>query len=89
MLCKRENALHPLTSTEFADVISGLETLGLAGEDGRGFTLAKGRGTPSKKGGKGKGERRVVSWVGETELDGCLEGIGGDILKRFLRGDWE
>ncbi len=89
MLCKRENALHPLTSTEFADVVSGLETLGLAGEDGRGFTLAKGRGTPSKKGGKGKEERRVVSWVGETELDGCLEGIGGDILKRFLRGDWE
>lgn len=31
MLCKRENALHPLTSTEFADVISGLETLGLVG----------------------------------------------------------
>jgi len=88
-LCKRENALHPLTSTEFADVVSGLETLGLAGEDGRGFTLAKGRGTPSKKGGKRKEERRVVSWVGETELDGCLEGTGGDLLKRFLRGDWE
>ena len=39
-LCKRENALHPLTATEFADVVGGLETLGLVGEgNGRGFAM--------------------------------------------------
>ena len=84
-LCKRENALHPLTSTEFADVVSGLETLGLVGEEGRGFAIAKGTGTPSKKTAKGKEERRVVSWVGEKEIEGCLEGVSGGILKGLLR----
>lgn len=86
-LCKRENALHPLTATEFADVISGLETLGLVGEDGR--ILAVGMRTPGKKGkGMVKGEeKRVVSWVGEGEVEGCLEGVGGGILKGLLRGE--
>ena len=84
-LCKRENTLHPLTSTEFADVVSGLETLGLVAEEGRGFALVKPRGTPSKKkSAKGNEDRRVVSWVGEKELEGCLEGVGGQILKGLL-----
>jgi cell division control protein 6 len=86
-LCKRENTLHPLTATEFADVISGLETLGLIGEDGR--VLAMRMRTPGKKGkGMVKGEeRRVVSWVGEGEVEGCLEGVGGGILKGLLRDE--
>ena len=86
-LCKRENALHPLTKTEFADVISGLETLGLVGEAGRDFARAKGRGTPSKKAVMGKEDRSIVSWVAEKELEACLEGAGGAILKSLLKGD--
>lgn len=84
-LCKRDNSLHPLTATEFADVIGGLETLGLVGEgDGRVFA----RGTPRKKmkGGTGE-ERRVVSLVSEEEVEGCLEGVGGAILRGLLMGE--
>ncbi|CAF9926059.1 MAG: AAA ATPase [Heterodermia speciosa] len=87
LLCKRDNALHPLTSTEFVDVISGLETLGLVGEEGRGFGVGKVRGTPGKKIGRGKEDRSVVSWVGEKEVEGCLEGPGAGILRGLLRGD--
>lgn len=82
-LCQRENSLHPLTATEFMDVIGGLETLGLLGnQDGKGFARRVGE----KKGGKGE-ERTVVSWVSESELAGCLDGEGGNILKGLLRGD--
>jgi cell division control protein 6 len=84
-LCKRENTLHPLTATEFADVVGGLETLGLVGEgNGRCFVNR----TPGKKmkGGVGE-ERRVVSWVSEAEVEGCLEGVGGSILRGLLMGD--
>lgn len=82
-LCKRENGLHPLTATEFMDVVGGLETLGLIGnEDGRAFT----RRASEKKGGKGE-ERTIASWVSESEVEGCLDGAGGDILRGLLRGD--
>ena len=86
-LCKRENALHPLTSTEFVDVIGGLETLGLVGEEARGFGISKVKGTPSKKAAKGQEERIVVSWVAEKEVEECLDGPGGGILSGLLRGD--
>lgn len=86
-LCKRENALHPLTSTEFVDVIGGLETLGLVGEEARGFGMSKVNGTPSKKAAKGREERVVVSWVAEKEVEECLDGLGGGILRGLLRGD--
>jgi len=80
-LCKRENALHPLTATEFADVIGGLETLGLVGgEGGRGFG-----GTPKK--GKRAEERCVICFVDEKEVLGCLEGVGGGILRGLLASD--
>ncbi|MCJ1276750.1 AAA ATPase [Puttea exsequens] len=84
-LCKRENALHPLTSTEFADVISGLETLGLLGEEkgGRGFGGVS--RTPSRKG--GCENKRVLSFVDEDEMKGCLDGIGGGILRALLTTD--
>ena len=97
-LCKRENALHALTATEFADVVGSLETLSLVvvaaagGVDGKkagGFRLGMGMGlgrlTPSKKGGRLE-ERRVVSCVGEKEVQGCLEEVGGGILRGMLRG---
>ena len=86
-LCKRENALHPLTSTEFVDVIGGLETLGLVGEEARGFGVIKVNGTPSKKAVRGREERVVVSWVAEKEVEECLDGPGGGILRGLLRGN--
>ena len=87
-LCERDQAIHPLTSTEFADVISGLETLSLIGEEksGRGFGMVP--STPNKK---GKGvvgkEKRVVSFVDESEVKGCLVGVGGAILTSLLASD--
>ena len=81
LLCKRENALHPLTTTEFADVVGGLETLGLIGGAGGGKGVAK--VTPGKKSGKSE-DRRIVSSVNEAELEGCLEGVGGGILRGLL-----
>lgn len=93
-LCKRDKALHPLTATEFADVIGGLETLGLVGEgngSGRVFAVAA-KGTPGKKkmnGGANSAqeERRVVCWVSEGEVESCLEGAGGGILRGLLVGE--
>jgi cell division control protein 6 len=95
-LCKREKLLHPLTSVEFRDVVSGLETLSLVsavdGKNGS-FVLPI---TPSKTPGRrGKGfglaavgdERRVASSVGYKELEAALEGAGAGILKEMLEGD--
>lgn len=87
-LCERDKAIHPLTSTEFADVVSGLETLSLVGEEksGRGFGMVL--TTPSKK---GKGvvgkETRVVSFIDEAEVKSCLVGVGGAILTSLLASD--
>ena len=90
-LCKRDKALHPLTSTEFADVVSGLETLSLIGEEksGRGFGVVPSTpSTPSKKGKGGLGkEKRVVSFVDEAEVKSCLYGVGGGILRNLLASD--
>lgn len=82
-LCKRENALHPLTATEFVDVVGGLETLGLLGE---GDVKGCARGTPCKRSANGE-DRRIVSLVREAEVEGCLEGVGGGILRSLLKGD--
>lgn len=90
-LCKQDNLLQPLTVTEFADVIGGLETLGLVGEDGG---KGKGFGTPSRRkktalGGGGRGDvaedRRIVSFISEAEVLGCLNGPGGNLLRSLLR----
>lgn len=84
-LCKQSNALHPLMATEFTDVIGGLETLGLVGE-GHGRVFVKGTPRKKMKGGTGE-ERRVVSLVSEEEVEGCLEGVGGTILRGLLMGE--
>ena len=85
-LCKREDALQPLTRTEFVDVVGGLETLGLVGEtDGKKGTGVLGLLTPSKT---KKGEERIVSSsVGKGEVEGCLEGVEGVILRAMLKGE--
>ncbi|KAL8819249.1 MAG: hypothetical protein Q9223_002280 [Gallowayella weberi] len=83
LLCKRDNALHPLTAVEFCDVIGGLETLGLVGEGG---AKGLGKSTPSKKSGK-REDRRVSSWVSEKEFECCLDGAGGAILRGLLESE--
>jgi cell division control protein 6 len=87
-LCRRDNALHPLTATEFADVIGSLETVSLVrGGDGKSVMgMGLGRLTPSKKVLRPE-DRRVISCVSEKEVEGCLEGAGGAILRGLLRGD--
>ncbi|KAL9603380.1 MAG: hypothetical protein Q9219_001242 [cf. Caloplaca sp. 3 TL-2023] len=82
-LCRRDNALHPLTAIEFYDVIGGLETLGLVGEgDARGVV----KSTPKKKSGRHE-DRRVSCWVSDKELETCLDGAGGAILRELLVDD--
>jgi cell division control protein 6 len=93
MLCTRDSVLHPLTSTEFRDVVGSLETLSLiSAVDGRNGsfvplgTSIKGR----KRFGSGIGigdEKRVGSCVGEKEVAQAVEGLGGGILKSILGGE--
>lgn len=92
-LCKRENILHPLTSTEFRDIVGSLETLSLisAGE-GKTGSLVVAAGTPSRRGrggfpGVAVEDRRVASVVGNQELAAALVGPGSGILRGILEGD--
>ncbi|KAJ4370711.1 AAA ATPase [Neocucurbitaria cava] len=96
-LCKRENILHPLTSTEFRDIVGSLETLSLvsAGEGKAGSLVveAGAAGTPSRRG-RGKAfpgvvveDRRVASVVSAKELAAALMGPGSSILKGILEGE--
>lgn len=93
-LCKRENILHPLTSTEFRDIVGSLETLSLVSAvEGKAGSLDVGAGTPSRRG-RGKAfpgvvveDRRVASVVGEKELADSLVGPGAGILKGILEGN--
>lgn len=93
-LCTRDAILHPLTSTEFRDVVGSLETLSLiSAVDGRNGSFAPLNGTPSKRArkfgmGVGSGdEKRVGSCVGEKEVETAVEGLGGGILKSILSGE--
>lgn len=90
-LCKRDSILHPLTNTEFRDVIDSLETLSLVcGVDSKsGNFIGLGGGRQSKKFGSGVGsgdEKRVGSCVGEKEVAQAVEGLGAGILKTILSG---
>ena len=92
MLCKCDSILHPLTSTEFRDVVGSLETLSLiSAVDGRnGSFVALITPRKSKKFGSGIGvgdEKRVGSCVGEKEVAQAVEGLGGGILKSILSGE--
>ncbi|EAW19456.1 AAA family ATPase CDC6 [Aspergillus fischeri NRRL 181] len=98
-LCRKDNILHPLTATEFKDVISNLETLGLVGEfqgRGRGGTVSGGsdiRRTPSKSGcgmmspRKGMDEQGLVCFVSQKEIESQIAGPGEGILRRLLMGE--
>jgi cell division control protein 6 len=93
VLCKRDSILHPLTSTEFRDVVGSLETLSLISAcDGKNGSFV-GLSTPNKrtrKFGSGIGvgdEKRVGSCVGEKEIAQAVEGLGAGILKSILSGE--
>ncbi|KAI1093649.1 cell division control protein Cdc6 [Rostrohypoxylon terebratum] len=95
LLCTRESVLHPLSSSEFREVIGSLETLSLVSAvDGKTGSLALLQ-TPSKRGKRGRfasgvglaDEKRVASCVGEKELEQAVEGLGADILKSILSGE--
>lgn len=90
-LCTRDSVLHPLSSSEFREVVGSLETLGLvAASDGKSgsFTMPQ---TPSKRGRKSAvvsgDERRITSCVGEKEIESVADGIGAGILKSILSGE--
>lgn len=93
-LCKRENILHPLTSSEFRDIVGSLETLSLiSAVEGKAGSLVVAAGTPSRRG-RGNGfpgvvveDRRVASVVAAQELASALVGPGSGILKGILEGD--
>ncbi|KAH8602705.1 cell division control protein-like protein Cdc6 [Bisporella sp. PMI_857] len=91
-LCTRDSILHPLTSTEFRDVVGSLETLSLIGAvDGKNsFVGLSTSARRSKKFGSGVAvgdEKRVSSCVGENEVAQAVEGLGAGILKSILSGE--
>ncbi|KKP04743.1 cell division control protein 6 [Trichoderma harzianum] len=90
-LCLRDSVLHPLSSSEFREVVGSLETLGLVnaveGKTGSFVTPQ----TPSKRGRKvaaaSGDERRIASCVGDKEIETIAEGVGADILRSILSGE--
>jgi cell division control protein 6 len=90
-LCTYDSVLHPLSGSEFREVISSLETLGLVTPvDGKTGDLVFSQ-TPSKKRRAGflaaNEERRVASCVAEDEIEQAAEGVGAGILKAILHGE--
>ncbi|KAI1828566.1 cell division control protein [Xylaria intraflava] len=88
VLCTRDSVLHPLSGSEFREVVDSLETLSLVSEvDGKTGSFAMLQ-TPSKRAkwtgfGAGVGlmdERKVASCVGEKELEQAIGGLGEDII---------
>ncbi|KAK8042075.1 hypothetical protein PG993_006598 [Apiospora rasikravindrae] len=95
LLCTQDSVLHPLSSSEFREVMSSLETLSLVSAvDGKTGSFI-GTQTPSKRGKKAAfgasaglaDEKRVASCVGEKEMEQAVEGIGAGILQRILGGE--
>ncbi|KAI0908111.1 P-loop containing nucleoside triphosphate hydrolase protein [Ustulina deusta] len=93
LLCTRDSVLHPLSGSEFREVIGSLETLSLVSEvDGKtgSLTVLLTPSKRSKRAGYTVGlvdERKVASCVGEKELEHAIEGLGTDILKSILSGE--
>ena len=94
-LCTRDSVLHPLSSSEFREVVGSLETLSLVAEvNGKTGSFASFH-SPSTRGRKpafGRGnlldaEKRVASCVGEKEIEQAVEGLGVDILRSILDGE--
>jgi cell division control protein 6 len=95
LLCTRDSVLHPLSGSEFREVVGSLETLSLVSEvDGKTGSLAMLQ-TPSKRtkrtgfaSGVGLADdRKVASCIGEKELEQAIEGLGAGILRSILSGE--
>ena len=89
-LCKRDHVLHPLSVTEFRDVVAGLETLGLINES-RGkmgsfklVAMTTPTRTPSKLGRGSAEEKQMCSAVTEKEIEEAIQGAGMEILRSLL-----
>ncbi|KND89518.1 Cell division control protein 18 [Tolypocladium ophioglossoides CBS 100239] len=90
-LCTRDSVLHPLSSSEFREVVGSLETLGLVNAvDGKNGSFATAQ-TPSKRGRKGAvgsgDEKRIASSVSEKDMESVTDGVGAGILKSILMGE--
>lgn len=96
-MCRCDAVLHPLSSSEFREVVGSLETLSLVtAVDGRTGSFAVLQATPGGRRGPRSGtavsgvagdEKQVASCVGEKELQQALEGPGADILRSILSGE--
>ncbi|UNI21071.1 AAA ATPase [Purpureocillium takamizusanense] len=89
-LCTRDSVLHPLSSSEFREVVGSLETLGLVNAvDGKNGSFAA--HTPSRRGRKSAvasgDERRIASSVSEKDMESVTDGVGAGILKSILLGE--
>ena len=90
-LCTRDSVLHPLSSSEFREVVGSLETLGLVnGVDGKTGSFATPQ-TPSKRGRKVTvatgDDKRVASATGEKDMESIADGVGAGILRSILSGE--
>ncbi|KAK3943610.1 cell division control protein 18 [Diplogelasinospora grovesii] len=98
-LCTRESVLHPLSSSEFREVVGSLETLSLITPvDGKTGSLVVAQTPGSVRRRRrmdgfttmGSGdEKRVASCVGEKEMEQAVEesGAGVGILRSILSGE--
>ncbi|KAK0731711.1 putative cell division control protein [Lasiosphaeris hirsuta] len=98
-LCTRDSVLHPLSSSEFREVVGSLETLSLiTAVDGKTGTFAV-LATPGQRrkrkdvfgtmpgAGIAGDDKRVASCVGESEMEQAVEGFGVGILRSILGGE--
>ncbi|CAM1506753.1 Fc.00g063940.m01.CDS01 [Cosmosporella sp. VM-42] len=90
-LCTRDSVLHPLSSSEFREVVGSLETLGVVNaSDGKSGSFVNPQ-TPSKRGRKSPvasgDERRITSCVNEKDVESVADGVGAGILKSILSGE--
>ncbi|KAJ2905063.1 putative cell division control protein [Zalerion maritima] len=93
-LCTQDEVLHPLSTSEFREVMGSLEALSLvglvggkAGSFGASPAAAK---RPGRRAGANAGQaddKRVASSVNQNEMEKSLDGAGSSILRRILGGD--
>ncbi|KZZ94075.1 cell division control protein [Ascosphaera apis ARSEF 7405] len=83
-LCRRDNALTPLSASEFNDVISSLETSGLIALQNSASGPATPSRTPSRRARGERGETIINCYVNEKEVLGALKGAGEGILMKLV-----
>ncbi|RDA96011.1 hypothetical protein CP533_5883 [Ophiocordyceps camponoti-saundersi (nom. inval.)] len=89
-LCTRDSLLHPLSGSEFREVVGSLETLGLVNtvEGKNGSFAAQTPTKRSRKSATGSGdEKRIASCASDRDVDSLVEGVGAGILGSILAGE--